>query len=223
MPKTRKVERNLQYKLTDCDPSVLADLRFAQLLTRPVWEKLPAAIRKRFGKCLGPGQSVVYRGHLVETRMNRFGTCLAQFLRVIGAPLPLECGEARSAAVVTVTEAPGGGSQFWTRQYNRKNSFPQIIQSTKSFSGPTGLEECIGKGIGMTLTLKTNETSLFFCSDQYFVDILNWRFYLPKWMTPGKLTVAHRDLGRGEFNFSLTLYHPIFGELLHQVAKFRGA
>lgn len=198
----------------------LGDLRFAQILTQPVWETLPSAIRKRFGKRLNPGQSVVYRGHLIQTRMNRMGKILAQLLRAIGAPLPLECGRYGAAAVVTVTEAHGGHGQFWTRQYNRQKGFPQVIHSTKSFTGPTGLEEQIGFGIGMTLDLKAERDSLIFSSNRYFIGGFRWRVYLPKWICPGDLVVGHHDCGDGQFDFTLDLNHALFGELLSQKARF---
>lgn len=198
----------------------LGDLRFVQLLGARAWGRLPLSVRKRFRKRFGPGQSVVYRGEIIRTRISLIGRVLAHLLRPVGAPLPLDQSAGGEAAIVTVTEAQDGNGQFWTRQYNRKTGFPQVIHSKKNFAGPTGLEELVGGGLGMTLGLKTDRKSLIFVSREYFIDVFGVRLYFPGWLTPGALTVGHHDLGGGRFDFTLDLVHPIFGELLHQRARF---
>jgi hypothetical protein len=198
----------------------LHDLRFRKLLRPQDWETLAPAIRTRFSKRLGPGASIVYRGEIVETRMSRFGRMFVTALRIIGAPLPLDCNNAGAATVVTVTEAAGSKGQIWTRQYNRRNGFPQVIHSSKGFRGPTGLEEAVGHGIGMSLKLKTKPDQLLFISNQFFVTLLGRRIALPKPLCPGRLVVGHRELGGGCFEYTLDLRHPYLGELLFQRATF---
>ena len=44
---------------------------------------------------------------------------------------------------------------------------------------------------------------------------------LPRWMTPGALTVTHSELGDGTFSFTLDVSHRLFGVLIHQYAVFR--
>ena len=202
------------------DKHSLGDLRFVRLLGAGAWAGLPDTIRARFGKRLGPGQSVVYRGEVLQTRLSRLGRIVAKLLGPIGAPLPLDRSTGGEAAIVTVTEAPDGMGQFWTRQYNRRAGFPQVIHSMKRFAGPTGLEEIVGGGLGMTLWLHADSKCLKFSSQNYFLNLLGVRFYLPGWLTPGALTVGHHDLGNGQFDFTLDLVHPLFGELLHQRARF---
>jgi len=201
-------------------PSLFGDTRFATLLGRRAWLRLPEAIRRRFGRRLRAGESLVYRGNILETRMSQLGRCLAFLLQPFGAPLPLEAGAGGAPAVVTVTENTDGRGQFWTRQYNRRNAFPQIVHSMKRFSGPTGLEEEIGHGIGMTLKLEAGPAHLLFHSQAYFVTLLGRRLYLPPVFQPGRLVVGHHDRGAGVFDFTLDLTHPVFGELLHQRARF---
>jgi hypothetical protein len=46
---------------------------------------------------------------------------------------------------------------------------------------------------------------------------------LPAFLTPGALTVAHTDLGDGEFRFTLEINHPRLGTLIRQSAMFREA
>ena len=199
----------------------LADLRFRKLLPAEDWRRLPATVRRRFDKRLQGGDSAVYRGHVVETRMNVWGLMLAWTLRLIGAPLPVERCAGGTPAIVTVTEDPASCGQFWTRQYNRRRGFPQVIQSAKAFAGPTGLEELVGAGVGMSLRLLVEGESLLFVSECYFLSILRRRWHLPRWLAPGHLVVGHHDLGAGWFEFTLDLNHPLLGELLHQRARFR--
>ncbi len=198
----------------------LIDLRFRSLVGKDNWAKLPETVKRRFSKKLGTGYSVIYKGYIQYTRMNRVGRLLAQILRPLGAPLPLDTDNDNQAAVVTVTEDLNGGGQFWTRQYGRQEGFPQVIHSTKQFTGPTGLFEYIGYGIGMSLKLNVENEALNFLSDQYFLGLGKWRLPLPKWMTPGQLHVGHADHGEGWFEFTLKLVHPVFGKLVDQSAMF---
>ena len=197
-----------------------ADLRFRRLLTRDEWTVLPVAVRDRFTKRLRGGASVVYRGEVLETRMNLLGYLFAQALRLVGGPLPIERAVAGTAAVVTVTEDPKSNGQFWTRQYNRARGFPQVVQSAKAFKGPTGLEECVGYGIGMSLRLAVKDASLLFESNRYFITLFGRRIFLPKLLEPGTLVVGHHDKGDGQFDFTLDIHHPLFGELIHQRVSF---
>ncbi|MEM7506581.1 MAG: DUF4166 domain-containing protein [Pseudomonadota bacterium] len=189
-------------------------------MARRDWMRLPAAVRARFSKHREAGQSVVYRGQITEIRFSRLGWVLAQALRLIGAPLPLDREAEGRAAVVAVTEGPGGSGQIWTRLIAREGRFPQMIHSAKRFSGPTGLEERVGHGIGMTLRIAEENGSLVFRSAGYFIEVLGRRLSLPRWMTPGDLVVGHHDLRRGRFAFTLDLTHPIFGPLIHQTAIY---
>src|SRR5262249_42569094 len=61
----------------------LGDLRFRALMTEEDWASLPLAIRRRFSKCVAGGQTIVYAGEILETRMSRAGWWLAQATRLI--------------------------------------------------------------------------------------------------------------------------------------------
>jgi uncharacterized protein DUF4166 len=197
----------------------LGDLRFRALLSDPDWARLPPAIRRRFSKRLAAGGTAVYTGEVVEAWMSRAGWCLAQALRLIGGPLPTG-RDMGVAAVVSVTEDATGGGQVWTRVYGRRRAFPQVVHSRKLFRGPTGLEEHVRCGIGMTLTVAAEERALVFRSDRYFVGLGRWRITLPTWATPGALTVKHSEEADDRFIFSLEVVHPRLGMLIRQVAVF---
>jgi len=200
----------------------LGDLRFRALLSDCDWHALPPATRRRFSHRLAGGDSIVYAGRVVETRMSRLGWCLAQALRVIGGPLPL-ARDHDVPAVVAVTEDMVAGGQGWTRVYARRSEFPQVIHSAKRFAGRTGLEEHVGHGIGMALTVHVVGAALVFRSAGYFVRLLGRTVALPAWLSPGALTVTHMALTDGWFAFTLDLHHPRFGALIRQTAVFREA
>lgn len=195
------------------------DLRFCALLGE-AWAGLPPPVRTRFAKRLLPGRSVTYTGTIAACTMHPVGWILAQAGRLIGAPLPLD-REAGVAAVVTVTEDGASGGQVWTRMYARPRGFPQVIHSAKRFAGPTGLEEYLGAGFGIALTVHATAVGIRFSSDHYFLRLGRLRLRLPCWLAPGALTIDHEDMGEGRFAFILTLRHRLLGEIIRQVGHFR--
>ena len=200
--------------------NALLDLRFRALMHDDEWSSLPAPVRRRFSKRLANGATAVYSGEILETRMNFAGRCLAQLARLIGAPLPTST-DSHLPMIVTVTEDIATGGQLWTRLCTRRNGFPQIINSSKRFSGPTGIEEYLGHGLSMALTIHARDGALVFRSDSYFLRVLGWRFKLPAFLSPGVMTVTHAELGEGRFVFTLKVEHPWFGVLIDQTAAFR--
>ncbi len=198
----------------------LLDSRFRRLIGSAAWAALRPAIRARFGKRLAGADVAIYSGEISETRMSLAGRILAQLCRLIGAPLPL-FREIGVAAVVIVSEDEASGGQRWTRVYHRRRGAPQVIVSAKAFAGPTGLEEHIGRGFGMALTVTAAPDRLCFASEHYFWKVGDWRLRLPRWITPGQTTVTHRDLGQNQFVFELELRHRLFGQLIWQSAMFR--
>jgi hypothetical protein len=201
-------------------PASLHDLRFSTLLGAEAWARLPPAVRERFGHRLSDGAAITYVGRIVESRRNVIGWLAAEACRLIGAPLPLH-DLIGAPMVVTVIEDEAAGGQFWTRVCGQPRGFPQVIHSSKRFAGPTGLEEYLGLGFGIALTLSADHEALRFHSDHYFLKLGSWRLRLPAWLGPGRLTITHFDKGDGSFAFVLDLNHPIGGELISQTGLFR--
>lgn len=198
----------------------LGDLRFRALLCDDDWAKLPPAVRSRFSKRLADGNTVIYVGKVLEIWMSRAGWLIAQAARLIGAPLPTS-RDCHVPSVVTVTEDRVHGGQIWTRLYARQRGFPQIIHSSKQFTGPTGLEEYVGFGFSMTLTIHVVDGVLVFRSNNYFLKLAQRRLRLPGWASPGAPSVSHAELGDGRFLFTLELTHPRLGLLVRQSAAFQ--
>lgn len=198
------------------------DERVRALVGERGWMCLPSDVRRRFSKSIAAGQPVVYQGAVITTSLSRLGKLLAFAAKCIGSPLPLN-GSVRGPAVVTVIQDQETGDQFWIRTYDRIGHVPQIVLSQKRFRGPTGLEEYIGYGIGMTLRVKAVTSVLTFTSERYFLECGRLRFYLPNFVSPGRMTIRHAAQTDGSFLFELSLDHRYFGQLLHQIARFEDA
>jgi hypothetical protein len=195
---------------------------FRSLVAESDWQRLPLAVQARFERELAPGESAAFIGAVASTRMSLFGRFWTQLARLIGAPLPLKRLE-HAAATVIVTQDSHSNGQVWTRLYHEAGHLPQAICSTKRFAGPTGLEECVGAGIGMALVASVEDRAIVFRSQEYFWRGGSLRLRIPNWLTPGRTTVIHREERAGQFSFTLIVTHPWFGETIHQVAFFRDA
>jgi len=198
---------------------ILYDFRFRALLPRDDWNALPFAVKKRFSKRLSNGQIALYKGVIIKTRFSKVGWVLAQALRLLGAPLPIN-RDVDCPAAVNVAEDPVDGGQIWTRIYHNHKGFPQTINSAKRFAGITGLEEHIGFGICMALKVCKIDDGLSFTSDHYFWNMNKLRVKLPSWICPIKTQVCHIDRGQGAFDFKLKMECPLIGELLYQKVRF---
>jgi hypothetical protein len=206
------------------DPAAVAahSGQFRALAGERAWGRLPEAVRARFERKIAPGDSAAFVGEIAFTRMSWLGRCWAQLARLAGGPLPLR-PVARGASVVMVTQDPDSPDQYWTRLYHESGRLPQVIRSTKCFAGPTGLEECVGAGIGMALLLSVEERALVFRSSSYFWRLRGRRFRIPDWLTPGRIEVIHREERAGRFSFTLIVTHCWAGEIIRQVGFFRDA
>ncbi len=193
---------------------------FQALLGEAAWRTLPASIRTRFSRTLAPGASAAFVGSVASTKLTRFGWLWAQLARLIGSPLPLHALAQRPAAVL-VTQADRDTTQIWTRIYHEPGRLPQVIRSMKRFAGPTGLEECVSGGIGMSLVVTVEHRAIVFRSQEYFWRCGRLRWRIPAALTPGKISVTHRQERAGEFSFTLQVDHPWFGETVRQIAFFR--
>lgn len=195
------------------------DLRFRALIGNQAWEALPPEVQRRFSKRLSGAEVALYRGLIVGMRMSWLGWLLAQAGRLFGAPLPLNV-KAGGSALVSVSEDDRYGGQCWTRVYGRRNRFPQVIHSAKRFAGPTGIEEYLGRGLGMALRVEPLSDGIAFVSDHYFLQLGRWRIRLPRWLAPGVTRVTHRQVAGTSFLFGLDVDHRIAGKLLHQQVLF---
>ena len=196
----------------------LHDARFRALLSRSKWDGLPAEVQRRFSKRLAGAETALYRGVVVKMYMSVLGWLLTRLCHLFGAPLPLSL-KAGGTAVVIVGE-DGAGGQCWTRIYGRERGFPQVIHSAKRFAGPTGLEEYLGRGLGMALRLEALPDGLAFVTDHYFLQMGSSRLRLPRAISPGAARITHRQVAGRTFLFELVVEHPWAGVLINQQILF---
>jgi hypothetical protein len=200
-------------------PGADVDDRFCRLLPAAAWSSLPAVVRRRFSQPVPIGGRRLFAGAVVLTWHSRIGLVLARLARLVGGPLPDTRG-ATGPSLVVVTREETRGGQVWTRTYARPGRQPQTITSVKRFAGPTGLEEDLGHGLLMRLTLDAAAGALVFRSAGYDLVLGRRRLPLPHWLSPGACTITHRDEGGRGFSFALTLDHPRLGRLVHQLAFY---
>lgn len=196
---------------------------FRRLLGEDAWQRLPQPVRERFGRTLAPGESAGFIGEVSFTSITTVGWLWAQVARLLGGPLPLKRLSHTPAAVLVTEDSAAAGMQLWTRIYHEPGHLPQVIRSVKRFHGPTGLEECVGAGVGMMLSATVEHRCLVFRSEDYFWRLATLRMRIPRLLTPGRIEVVHREECAGRFSFTLTVDHPWFGRIIEQVAFFRDA
>lgn len=206
----------------DTEAGPEADTCYRDLLGAAAWRRLPREVRLRFSKRIDRSAVAVYRGEVVVLELSAAGWLLAQATRALGGMLP-NVPSATGLTIVTVTASDVPAGQLWTRSYPRPGRLPQVIQSVKHFGGPTGLEEHLGAGLVMRLTLHAEGQTLVFRSAGYAVTILGRTLTLPRWLSPGRCEVRHRAETDRRFSFTLTLDHPLLGRLLRQVAFYEEA
>ena len=201
--------------------SARRDLCYRDLLGDEWW-RLPAATRARFAS-----HDALYEGTMA-LRATTAGRWVARLCKLVGSPLPPPSDRPLAATVRVEPDCATGGSR-WTRCYD----FPRkrvSVESVKALDADGALVERLGCGLRMRLTLCVRGGALCFDSAGYYVEceglLLGGRRFgagrvaLPSWFLPGRTCVAHEDLGRGRFRFTMTIRHELLGELFHHDGVF---
>jgi hypothetical protein len=179
------------------------------------WRRLPPAVRARFGE---PVVAVDYVGEFEIVRASWLGLALATFCRLIGTPVVPRTGR-NVPAVVHV--GPVGEGVAWHREYRWPRSEPCLVRSTKVIEANGALVEKLPACLCMPLRVYEQWGSLHFVSHGYYFEFgKRWRIPLPAWLSPGTTHVEHHDLAHGWFRFTMTVMHPVFGELFYQTGLF---
>lgn len=192
------------------------------LLGHAAWGRLPAAVRERFGDS---SQTVDYVGEFAFVRASAFGRLIAWLCRLVGTPVAPHTAENVSALVHV---RPRDGGVEWRREYRWRDRPASIVRSTKVIDAGGTLVEVLPAGLCMALEVYEAAAVLHFVSHRYFfvftVPVIGrLRLPIPDWLAPGTTHVEHMDLANGWFRFSMTVTHPVFGELFHQSGDFRSA
>jgi hypothetical protein len=161
---------------------------------------------------------------------NRCGRWVMRLLRLVGAPLPPVSAEPVRTTVRVEPDAATGGSR-WTRRYDFPRRAIEVC-SVKCIEDTGKLVERLGMGLYMQLELRADPDALHFVSSGYYVEIplasrsqgsvhgASLRLQLPSWWLPGQTHVVHRDLGGGQFRFTMTIRHRLLGEILRHDGVF---
>ncbi len=193
------------------------------LLGEAAWQRLPAAVRVRFRD---PAVAVDYTGEFEVVRASPLGRFLAWLCLLIGTPVVPRTG-LHVPAVVRVGPTERGVA--WNREYRWPGSSACLVRSTKVIGTDGILVEELPARLCMPLDVYEHAGALHFVSRGYYFCLgtlpngRRVRIPLPAWLSPGTTHVEHVDEGTGWFRFTMTVRHPVFGELFYQTGRFCAA
>jgi Domain of unknown function (DUF4166) len=185
------------------------------VLGQEAWLRLPNAVRERFGDVTA---AVTYAGAFEVVRASRLGMVFAWLGKLLGTPVAPRVGTHVEARVQV---RPDRGGVTWLREYRWQDGRRDCVQSTKQVDENLTLIERLPARLCMPLAVFEDGGVLHFVSRGYFFDLgFGWKLWLPAFFTPGVTHVEHIDLGHGWFRFTMTVTHPLFGELFFQTGRF---
>jgi hypothetical protein len=187
------------------------------------WTRLPAAVRVRFGE---PPIAVDYVGEFDVVRASRLGRLVAFVCQLLGTPVVPRTG-LRVPAIVHV--GPTRSGVAWNREYRWPEARACLVRSTKIIDSRGGLVERLPARLCMPLNVYEQGGVLHFVSRGYYFDFgkrangERIKVRLPALLSPGTTHVEHIDEADGWFRFTMTVTHPLFGEMFYQTGRFRAA
>jgi hypothetical protein len=212
--------RTLPRTLTRGNPARDARHGLQHVLGPAAWHQLPAAVRERFAD---GSKNVTYAGGYEVVRASMLGRLFGWLGLLFGMPVTPRCGE-NVAATVVVRHT--GAGVHWDREYRWPDGATHLVRSTKVVADDDSLIERLPARLCMPLHLYVEGAVLHFVSLGYYFDLrfgdlgFGFRLWLPRWLTPGVTHVEHIDLGHGWFRFTMTVTHPLFGEMFFQTGRF---
>ncbi len=188
------------------------------LLGDAAWQSLPPTVRTRFGE---PTLKVDYVGEFDIVRASVVGRVIAWLCQAIGTPVVPRTGE-HVPAIIHVGPVDTGAS--WLREYQWPHGRTCQVSSTKVVSPNGTLIEELPAGLRMPLSVYQQRGVLHFVSQGYYFEFgRKITIPLPAWLSPGTTHVEHADESEGWFRFTMTVTHPLCGEVFYQTGRFRAA
>lgn len=194
---------------------------FAALLRTSLgteWQHLHPDIRARFTLASGETRQS-FSGMMSEIDRSALGWLIARLIAFVHV---LPAARARDVPFeFNLTAAPGAG---WIKErlYHfsaRRFEFRSVMRLARNGE----LIEQFAYGLGMKIKLAAVADTLYFRDDGYFLRIGALRLPLPRAITVGRFTLAHRNIDREHFSVEISLDHPWFGRLFYQYGNFRQA
>ena len=185
------------------------------VLGTAAWNQLPAAVRERFADT---ADTVTYAGSYEVVRASLLGRLFGWLGVLIGMPVTPRAG-ANVAARVRVR--PGNRGMTWEREYYWDDGTRHVVRSTKLVDDDARLVERLPARLCMPLRTYVESAVLHFVSLGYYFDLgAGLKLWLPRVFSPGITHVEHVDLDHGWFRFTMTVTHPLFGEMFFQTGRF---
>lgn len=191
------------------------------VLGQEAWLRLPEAVRERFAESHA---RATYAGAFEIVRASRLGLLFAWLGRLVGTPVAPRQGANVEARVRVHPDERG---VTWLREYRWADGRRDLVQSTKVVTPGLRLIEKLPARLCMPLDTYEANGVVHFVSEGYYFDLgvgdLSVKLWLPAFFTPGVTHVEHIDLGHGWFRFTMTVTHPLFGEMFFQTGRFCAA
>jgi hypothetical protein len=182
------------------------------------WHRLPEAVRERFADTT---ETALYAGAFEIVRASTLGRVFAWLGKLFGTPVAPRVGVNVEARVRVRPDVEGVA---WDREYRWADGTRHLVRSTKVVEGPGNLIEKLPARLCMPLDTFEDGGVLHFVSRGYYFDFrlghLGLKLWLPRLLSPGVTHVEHIDLGHGWFRFTMTVMHPLFGEVFFQTGRF---
>jgi hypothetical protein len=188
------------------------------VLGAAAWNRLPEAVRERFADATA---TITYAGSFEVIRASWLGKLFAWCGLLIGMPVTPRTGDNVESRVHVQPDSRGVA---WNREYCWADGKTHLVRSTKVVTGDQRLVERLPARLCMPLDTYVEGAVLHFVSLGYYFDLgANLRLWLPRLLTPGVTHVEHIDLGHGWFRFTMSVDHPLFGEMFFQTGRFCAA
>jgi hypothetical protein len=191
------------------------------LLGDPAWQRLPAAVRERFGE---PLRAAVYAGGFEVVEASLAGRALALLARRLATPVVPRTGRNVPAVVRVGPEAGGVRSRC---EYRWPDARVSRVRTTWVIDAGGTLVEKLPAGLCRELAVREAGGALQLVSRRTCFELpiglprrARWRLPLPRWLSPGHVQVVHEDQAGGWFRFTMTVTHPLLGRLFHQSGCF---
>jgi hypothetical protein len=207
-------------------PAAVPDAARAGLqgvLGEPAWQRLPAAVRERFGE---PPRTLDYGGSCDIVAASLAGRAPAWLCRLLGTPVVPRTG-VNVPAIVRV--GPAAAGVRWTREHRWPDAHTSRVRSTQVIGAGGTLVKKLPAGLCIQLCVQEKDGALHWLSRRCCFQLsLPWqgrhprlRLVLPRWLSPGTVHGVHRDESAGWFRSPMTVTHSVLRRLFHPTGRFR--
>jgi hypothetical protein len=188
------------------------------VLGTTAWSRLPEAVRERFADTTAVA---TYAGAYEVVRASALGRVFAWIGTLFGTPVAPRAENHVAARVLVRPDARGVA---WDREYLWADGTCSLVCSTKVVTEDGLLIEMLPARLCMPLDTYVEGGVLHFVSRGYYFHLgAGFRLWLPALLSPGVTHVEHIDLGHGWFRFTMTVTHPLGGEVYFQTGRFCAA